>query len=395
MTHALSRSRWMCLSVAAVAASVALLISLWGLAGDRLRPVADVRRDDDAASGALRYLLDRPFDPAGWLAWVGSAAPLAGTTAPPALAVKVVDANRTLAPVDPQVLRAQALVALRKGEIAAGLELVADIAALFPAERGDAFTTLGAYLGDAAWSPFLASRLDRGWAQVDAFVLETCNRGAGFGTLIGLVQQIVRKQPLADDVVACVGNRAIAENAVPAAYWVWLNASRAVPRTLGNVFNGDFELAAAGRLFDWRLSAGGEYREGFVATVRSDDTRGQPSKVLAIRFNGRPLRLPIAQQYLALAPGRYALTYQLRTSSADAPASVGWSLKCVPPTLAPVTGQTVAEQRNGGWISRRQEITIPSGCSGQLLDLEVGNRLQMLQGLQGTILFDDISIVRL
>ena len=142
-----------------------------------------------------------------------------------------------------------------------------------------------------------------------------------------------------------------------------------------------------------RLAAGGEYREGFATAIRNDDSRGRSTNVLAVRFNGRPLRLPIAQQFLALTPGRYLLTYSMRDVGTT-PSGVSWVMRCVPPLLSLTSSAPVAERGNGGWTIRKQEITIPTGCTGQLLDLEVGNRLQMLQGLQGTVFFDDVSIIR-
>lgn len=374
----------------AVAAAAGLVLTLWLLSSSR--PVSGSSALPDTSAAARQYIVQRPFDPAGWLALAGSAM---GEAAPvTASARKIIETSKILGPVDPQVVRAHALVALRSGNIADGLNLVADIAATFPAEQNDAFTTLRAYVRDPAWEQFVAARLRRGWLEVDNFVAHTCAAGASLADLLILVQQVARVQPLRDDVVSCVGNRAIAQNSVPTAYWVWLNASRDVPKSLGNVFNGDFEQPQAQRLFDWRLAAGGEYREGFAASIRNDDANGTHGNVLSIRFNRRPLRLPIAQQFLALPPGRYTLTYSLRETGLNAPGAVAWAIKCVPPSETPTMSAATTRQGADGWSIRRHEISIPQACSGQVLDLEAGTRLQMLQGLQGTVMFDDISIVR-
>lgn len=374
----------------AVAAAASLVLTLWLLSSSR--PVSGSSALPDTSAAARQYILQRPFDPAGWLALAGSAM---GEAAPvPASARKIIETSKILGPVDPQVVRADALVALRSGNIADGLNLVADIAATFPAEQNDAFTTLRAYVRDPAWEQFVAVRLRRGWLEVDNFVAHACAAGTSLADLLILVQQVARVQPLRDDVVSCVGNRAIAQNSVPTAYWVWLNASRSVPKSLGNVFNGDFELPLAQRLFDWRLAAGGEYREGFAATVRNDDSQSGHGSVLAIRFNRRPLRLPIAQQFLALAPGRYSLSYSMRESGMNTAGAVSWTVKCIPSSESLTLSTATTRQNSDGWQTRRQEISIPPSCTGQVLDLEVGTRLQMLQGLQGTVTFDDISIVR-
>lgn len=375
----------------ASAATFSLLVTVWMLASYRTPDTSSTPADN--ATATRQYILQRPFDPAGWLALAGSTMGNAPTI--PSVARKIIESSQVLGPVDPQVLRARALVALRSGNVSSGLEQVANIATLFPAERGDAFATMKTYVRDPVWEPFIGARLRRGWPEVDDFVAQTCASDTSLADLLTLVQQVTRVQPLRDDVVSCVGNRAIAQNSVPTAYWVWLNASRNVPKSLGNVFNGDFELPAAQRLFDWRLAAGGEYREGFSASIRPDDARSGHGSILSIRFNRRPLRLPIAQQFLALAPGRYSLTYSLRETGVSAPGAVAWTIKCVPPTETPAMSVATTRASTDGWSIRRQEVTIPPSCTGQVLDLEVGTRLQMLQGLQGTVMFDDISIVRI
>ena len=48
----------------------------------------------------------------------------------------------------------------------------------------------------------------------------------------------------------------------------------------------------------------------------------------------------------------------------------------------------------GGWFNHSHTLVIPEGCDGQLLDLQLGNRLQLALGLQGSVLFDDVSVIR-
>jgi len=369
-----------------------LTVSLYGFAAGWIKPSRASLRSDDNSEQSRQYVLARPFDAAGWLAWTGSAISLSGEL--PLLAQQVVGASTMLGPVDPQVLRAKALISLRGGDVLDGLERTADVAALFLSERKDAFATLLAYINDPAWPTFIQSRLKRGWPAVDGFLLYSCQSGTPLASLMGFVQQVARHQALADDTIVCIGNKAIAEGRVPAAYWLWLNASTAVPKALANVFNGDFEAPLAGRLFDWRLGAGGEYREGFAVAIRKDDTRGRDNNVLAVRFNGRALHTPIAQQFLALAPGRYVFSYAMREVGLTTPGAVGWAVRCVPSTLTPAVGALQVQMASSGWVAHSQELTIPPGCDGQLLDMTAGNRLQMLQGLQGSVLIDDISMTR-
>jgi len=378
------------LSAASVCA--VFLVSLYGFAADWIKPSRASYRSDDSSEGSRQYIRSRPFDAAGWLAWSGSAISLSGELPP--LAQQVVSATTTLGPVDPQVLRAKALVSLRRGDIPDGLDRTAEVATLFPTERSDAFATLLAYINDPVWPAFLQSRLKRGWPAVDGFLLQSCQTGTPLASLMNLVQQIARHQALGDETVACIGNKAIAEGRVPVAYWLWLNGSTTIPKALANVFNGDFEAPIAGRLFDWRLGAGGEYREGFAVAIRRDNTRGRDNNVLAVRFNGRALHMPIAQQFLALAPGRYVFSYAMREAGLTTPGAVGWAVRCVPSTLSPAEGVLQTQAASGSWVVQSQELVIPVGCDGQLLDMTAGNRLQMLQGLQGSVFIDDISMTR-
>ena len=380
-------------SLFALAVLLAATVCAWGLITDPLRHLVTSPQEVDAAADARRYLLQHPFDAAGWLARAGAAQAGDANVGSP-MAAQSISVASLLAPVDPQVLRARTLLALKQGDVVSGLSLAADFAVLFPTERHDAFLILLAHTADPQWSTFLKARLDSGWPVAESFLLDSCQSGAPLGTLLALAQQILRQQALADNTVTCIGSKAIAEGHVQAARWLWINALAVIPSPLGNVFNGDFEQPLAARLFDWQISAGGEYREGFSAAIRNDDSRGRVNKVLMIRFNGRSLTSPVAQQFLALLPGRYSFSYALRESGMSVPAAVSWVLRCVPPGLTPALGAALRQPAQSGWINHSQDLTIPVGCDGQLLDLDLGNRQQMVQGLQGSVLFDDINIVR-
>ncbi len=378
---------------------VAATAAAWGLTTGILQSPPANLVDKDPATGAISYILRRPLDPVGWLSWAGATRLF---TKDPLVAAQAIQAATILGPADPQVLKARTLLAFQQGNVDAGLNQAADLAVTLPAERNDAFAMLRAHSANPEWTKFWNARLATGWPPVDAFLLYACQRGASLSTLFSLVQPALSIQPLNDAIVTCIGSQAINEGQLPAAYWLWVNAMRTTPKSLGNVFNGDFEHAVTGGLFDWRFAAGGEYREGFsVGLTRegSVGTRGTTpasnnNTVLSIRFNGRALKLPIAQQYLALQPGSYVLAYRSRQLGASLPGTVTWTVRCVPANLRPTIGTAKSEALPDGWTSRVVEVTVPDACTGQLLDLEAGDRLQLLQGFRGTVLFDDISMKR-
>ena len=346
-----------------------------------------------AAASAKNYILQRPIDAAGWIARADADFATIPNTVTP-LANQAITVAATLAPVDPQVIRARMFLALKLGDTVSGLSHAANIATMFPTESRDAFSILRAYSSDPNWPAFFQTQLTAGWPAAEAFLIDSCQSGATVGTLLTIAQPIIRRQPLSENTVTCIGTKAISEGLIPTAYWLWLNALATLPTPMGNVFNGDFEQPSAGRLFDWRITAGGDYREGFAAAIRPDDSRGSRNKVLMVRFNGRAMRPPIAQQFLALAPGRYALSYNAREIALSMPGSVNWTLRCVPPALSPVLAAVQKQPAAAGWFNYTQTIVIPAGCGGQLLDLDLGNRLQLAQGLQGSVLFDDVTISR-
>lgn len=368
-------------------------LAVWGLVNrEQLRSVPPVSQSD-AAGSARQYITQRPMDSAGWMARADAMYPVARDATAPVV-LEAISIAAMLAPMDPQVLRARMVLALLRGETAAGLTLASDIATLFPTESRDAFSTLRAYTNDPAWLPFFDKRLAAGWPAAESFLVDSCQSSAPLGTLLSIAQSIVRRQPLAESTVTCIGRKAVAEGQIPAAYWLWINALATVPTPIGNVFNGDFQRPLAARLFDWQLNAGGDYREGFAAAIRSDDSRGTRNSVLTIRFNGRSLNPPVAQQFLVLAPGHYLLSYSVRELAMSAPGSVDWTVRCVPSASGATLGEPVVRPIGGGWIRKQRNLSIPPGCHGQLLDLDIGNRLQLAQGLRGSVLFDDVNIVR-
>ena len=381
------------IAVFTLAVVATFTIAVWGIATLSSSRATLTSPGADVLASARAYILDRPMDTAGWMALADSTAQLSTNAVSP-ITSQAVAIAAVLAPVDPQVLRARMLTALKSGDIVNGLSLAADAAAMFPTESRDAFLILRAYITDAAWPAFFQARLGSGWPAAESFLLDSCQSGASLGTLLAIAQPIIRRQALGENTVTCIGSKAIADGQVPTAYWLWLNGSATVPSPLANVFNGDFERPLATGLFDWRLNPGGDYREGFAAAIRLDDSRGSRNAVLTIRFNGRAMKPPVAQQFLALAPGRYTLSYHAREIALSSPGSITWTVRCVPSTLSPVMATAHKQPATAGWFNYSQALVIPVGCDGQLLDLELGNRLQLAQGLQGSVLFDDVNIVR-
>ena len=180
------------------------LLCLWGFAVE-IRDQKDanvLRLTVDASADARRYIVQHLVDSVGWLALAESAL-IAESNKPPSFAAtQAIAIAAVLAPVDGQVLRGQALSAIRAGEIAAGLSHAATMAVLFPAESRNAFAILRAYGNHPVWPGFFQNQLDSRWPAAESFLLDSCQVGAPLQTLIAMAQPVIRRQSLSENMLA-------------------------------------------------------------------------------------------------------------------------------------------------------------------------------------------------
>ena len=396
-------SRWLTLVFVAMGV-VTAAIGFWHwqpLPGD-VRSLSPDTASKATPTDARSYLRVRPFDPLAYVALaneLSTASPMsaeAGEKSQQALRVAV-----KLAPVDPVVIRGRIVDAYNRDDLRLAMTLGADLAELSPAERGDAFAILSELMRTPEWPAFIASRLSLGWTVADAFVLHVCHSAAKADVLLPLAIAVAQKQPLVAITLNCVAAKAIVDNQTPVAYWLWLNASSSLPKKIALVLNGDFESPLSGGPFDWTLGVGGDFREGFtVGLARDNDapsasTKGGNSSngYLMARFHGRAIRSSVAQQNLALKPGRYRLSYRSQMSGLSAD-KLAWTLRCGTSVVALSKAGLTEPPPEKSWVSSSSEFVVPTTCLGQLLTLEAATRLDALQGLVGTAKYDDV-IVRL
>jgi hypothetical protein len=346
----------------------------------------------DSASDAQTYMSLRPFDAAAYLALASATA----TTAPSrGDQLKLIEFAEKLAPVDEQVLLTRASSALLQGQVSAGLEYLADLSAWYPSSAIAAYSVLKQYVETPAWAPFFDRKLQRGWPSANQFVEWLCSSDLRTRPLLMVAGQLTKRLVPLEATVNCVVNRLISEGEYGDAYWFWLNAQATLPKSLSYVMNGDFESPQTPAAFDWQLGAGGEYRDGYTAAITSEPDRGSTNSVLAVRFNGRAIKLPVVYQRLALPPGQYRLTYKQKEIGLGEKPATYWDMRCVG-----VTGDTApsfeADSRsNEGWLTRTYLISVSPNCKGQSVSLAFFSRFEMLSGMRGVAYFDDIRITRL
>ncbi len=379
--------------LSAICAMGVLIGGLFLWSASRHLATPDERGATSESFDPLTYLRLRPFDSAGYLAVAGSAN---SGTAEGAIRLRThaLNAASRLAPVDPQVIRAESALALSNGEIRAGLDKVARLSAISPADRADALHVLASYVDHPQWREFAEARLAGGWDGADEFLLALCNEPVFGQRALAVAWQFVRFKPIAAPAAHCIEKRAIAMGDVQGAYRLRLSAAASLPRVIGFVFNGDFELPLSGSPFDWTVEPGGEYREGFVAAIRPNAASPNSQQSLSVRLTGRAIKSPIVQQHLALEVGRYLLTYASKRSNPTGSNMPAWMIRCTGSGTPLITDPWSDSAIESGWTSHQVVFSVGGNCAGQLLSLEPKSKLSALEGLHGTLLVDKVSIER-
>jgi hypothetical protein len=175
-----------------------------------------------------------------------------------------------------------------------------------------------------------------------------------------------------------------------AAYQVWLNT---LPRErladVGHVFNGGFEYSPTGIGFDWSV----EER----SPVHSADFPMVPGAVgrraLRVSWTGKRIGGPAVHQYLALAPGRYEVTGQVRLEALQSVRGVHWTVRCATGARKAL-GASTRFLGSTEWERFAFPIDVPAGCEGQLLALEPVGLQEGTVFVSGRAWFDELRVAR-
>ncbi len=186
----------------------------------------------------------------------------------PEAARRAYEAAYRLAPLDREVLAANAEFLLRQGEVGGALALFDRLADAFPEARERVFPVLGEILAApehaAAWNAVVARRPS--W--LGPFVAASCARGVEPSLLVPLFLMRVKDSHAVPAEAACLVERLRNAERWDEAYQVWLNT---LPRDrlsdVGFVYNGSFEYAPSGTGFDWVLSRRPERETGFSVEI--------------------------------------------------------------------------------------------------------------------------------
>lgn len=314
----------------------------------------------------------------------------------PEAARRAYEAAYQLAPLDREVLAANAEFLLRQGEVSGALALFDRLAEAFPEARERVFPVLGEILASpehaAAWNAVVARKP----AWLGPFLAASCARGVEPSLLVPLFLMRVKEGQAAPAEAACLVEQLRKAERWDEAYQVWLNT---LPRDrlsdVGFVYNGSFECAPSGMGFDWVLSRRPERETGFSVEI-AQAAGAVGKRALRVSYAARRQAGSPLMQYLALRPGRYELSGFGRPSGITTGRGVHWTLRCV--SAGKPQAAIAASERFVGsseWRRFMFDITVPEACRGQLLQLEPVGVEEGPAFVSGTVWFDDLVLRRI
>jgi hypothetical protein len=171
------------------------------------------------------------------------------------------------------------------------------------------------------------------------------------------------------------------------AYLTWVQSLTPVAsRQIGNVYNGSFELEPSQGGFDWRF--------GDIAGARigRDQTTGAKGNLaLHVMFSDDRVPFSHAKQLLALPPGQFRFSGQVRLDDLRTERGLVWTITCA--TTGRLLGQTDPMFGVRDWARFQVEFEVPAeGCGGQWLTLTLPARIEAEQRIGGAVWFDDLRI---
>ncbi|HPT56350.1 MAG TPA: hypothetical protein PLK42_06720, partial [Casimicrobium sp.] len=244
----------------------ALALFFFGQTPDRL---AQSLKALPADQQGLAYVRHRPFDAVGFLAH--GHATVRNSPELDRSGVATLSAALALSPTEPSALRWAAQRELSASSPTRGLEVAATLALVSPVDRHTTFELLRNRIGTPEWRGFFERKIDEAWPLTDAFLQHVCANDKSVQLVASqtLIWEVSSRQPVSPQTLSCVERRLVDGGLTPVAYQLRLGASRNLSRRVDHVYNGGFEMQPSGSPFDWTINRGGEYRDGFVAAIRS------------------------------------------------------------------------------------------------------------------------------
>ncbi|MFP8781191.1 hypothetical protein [Hydrogenophaga sp. RWCD_12] len=172
------------------------------------------------------------------------------------------------------------------------------------------------------------------------------------------------------------------------AHAVWLQLWK---RPLDLIYNGGFDREFVRDAFDWDLAEGDPARVGAEVERVGMGPRGQ---VLRIRFNGRPLRMPLLKHDLLLPAGVYHFEGDFRARELPSAQGLVWTFTCAQGG-GELARSVAMQSTDSEWSRTSMELTIGSDCQALTLALVPKSEADVRGGLRGELLLDRVVLTRL
>lgn len=222
------------------------------------------------------------------------------------------------------------------------------------------------------------------------FINYLATSGADLGVAFAVYNGLkVARVPATPAETLGVLQRLIRQGFVAQAYVMWVSSLPPSHRqSVGNVFDGGFELPFDAGVFGWRM---GRVPGAFI---RAEPVAGMIGhRALVIDFQHRHVPFGHVQQSLALPAGSYKLSGRVRMDDLVTERGLRWSVSCV--DGAGVVAETAPFSGRKPWREFAIDFTVPQEkCRSQELALTLGARIKREQWIGGRIWFDGVSIRR-
>ena len=177
---------------------------------------------------------------------------------------------------------------------------------------------------------------------------------------LALMNAIRTRRPAADLSLArqLYMDSLVHEGRASAARALWLETlpeSRRERHAL--LYNGDFRAGAGVQPFGWTLH---ETEFGRAEIVRGE-------RHLDVNYFGGGGAV-LAEQLIALPPGRYRFSFAVRGEAGTSGANMFWTLRCTPEDRE--VARVAVGNVTGTFARQQSELTVPGACGGQRLRLE-------------------------
>jgi tetratricopeptide (TPR) repeat protein len=277
---------------------------------------------------------------------------------------------------------------VRRGNVEQALQHF-DVALTFSAEaRARLFPALLNIADTDQLQPAFAPLLTRPVRWWPEFFAHAARNAARIDTVRALhAMQASGPNELTPDALRAYLQRLQREGLWLESYFAWLNSlGRGPLGTVGNLFNGGFELPISNLGFDWIVDSAPQVQLTVASTYGA--TGG---KALRVSFSGPRVQFRHLRQYLLLGPGAYIVQGRARPDGLQAVQGLQWTVHC----LDGKEPLGTSERFVGSDQWRRFSFTfaVPErGCPVQVMRLELAGRVALDFEAKGAVWFDDLSV---